>query len=109
MTTIVYCSTNVRKTVFAAGRNGEVEDLVPWLLNPNSKANGVPASLFVIAVSLGAVFFGAMTYIGNGPNFMVKSIADSSKVHTPTFFGYVFKFSLPFLLPILLFTGWLFL
>ncbi len=97
------------KTVFAAGRNGEVEDLVPWLLNPNSKANGVPASLFVIAVSLGAVFFGAMTYIGNGPNFMVKSIADSAKVHTPTFFGYVFKFSLPFLLPILLFTGWLFL
>lgn len=63
----------------------------------------------VIAVSLGAVFFGAMTYIGNGPNFMVKSIADSTGVHTPTFFGYIFKFSLPFLLPILLLSGWLFL
>ncbi len=63
----------------------------------------------VIAVSLGSVFFGAMTYIGNGPNFMVKSIADSTGVHTPTFFGYVFKFSLPFLLPILLLSGWLFL
>jgi Na+/H+ antiporter NhaD/arsenite permease-like protein len=63
----------------------------------------------IIAVSLGAVFFGAMTYIGNGPNFMVKSIADSTGVHTPTFFGYVLKFSLPILLPILLLGGWLFL
>ncbi len=56
----------------------------------------------VVAVSLGAVFFGAMTYIGNGPNFMVKSIADSTGCHTPTFFGYLVKFSLPILLPILL-------
>lgn len=63
----------------------------------------------VVAVSLGAVFFGAMTYIGNGPNFMVKSIADSANVHTPTFFGYIIKFSLPVLLPILLLGGWLFL
>jgi len=55
------------------------------------------------------VFFGALTYIGNGPNFMVKSIADSSKIRTPTFFGYVFKYSLPILLPILLLTGWIFL
>lgn len=63
----------------------------------------------IIAVSLGAVFFGAMTYIGNGPNFMVKSIADSTGVRTPSFFGYVFKYSLPVLLPILLLGGWLFL
>ena len=63
----------------------------------------------IVAVSLGAVFFGAMTYIGNGPNFMVKSIADSAGVATPTFFGYVFKYSLPILLPILLLGGWLFL
>jgi len=63
----------------------------------------------IIAVSLGAVFFGAMTYIGNGPNFMVKSIADAAGVRTPTFFGYVFKFSLPILLPILVLGGWLFL
>lgn len=63
----------------------------------------------IIAVSLGSVFFGAMTYIGNGPNFMVKSIADSAGVHTPTFFGYIFKYSLPILLPILALGGWLFL
>ncbi|OAM90247.1 sodium:proton antiporter [Termitidicoccus mucosus] len=65
--------------------------------------------LLVIAVSLGAVFFGAMTYIGNGPNFMVKSIAESSGVRMPTFFGYILKYSLPFLLPILALVGWLFL
>jgi Na+/H+ antiporter NhaD/arsenite permease-like protein len=63
----------------------------------------------IVAVSLGAVFFGAMTYIGNGPNFMVKSIADSAGVTTPSFFGYVFKYSLPILLPILVLGGWLFL
>ena len=63
----------------------------------------------VVAVSLGAVFFGAMTYIGNGPNFMVKSIADSTGCHTPTFFGYIVKFSLPILLPILLLGMWIFI
>jgi Na+/H+ antiporter NhaD/arsenite permease-like protein len=64
---------------------------------------------FIIAVSLGSVFFGAMTYIGNGPNFMVKSIAESSGVKVPTFFGYLLKYSLPILLPILALGGWLFL
>lgn len=63
----------------------------------------------VVAVSLGAVFFGAMTYIGNGPNFMVKSIAEGAGVKVPTFFGYIFKYSLPILLPILALAGWLFL
>jgi len=63
----------------------------------------------VIAISLGAVFFGAMTYIGNGPNFMVKSIAHEAGVHCPTFFGYIFKYSLPFLLPILALSAWVFL
>ena len=52
------------------------------------------------AISLGAVFFGACTYIGNGPNFMVKSIAEQSGVHCPSFFGYVVKYSLPILVPI---------
>ena len=65
--------------------------------------------LYVIGVSLGAVFFGAMTYIGNGPNFMVKSIAHDAGVHCPTFLGYIFKYSLPILLPILALSGWLFL
>ena len=49
--------------------------LVNWLINPESRTENTsgkfPASLYIIAVSLGSVFFGAMTYIGNGPNFMV--------------------------------------
>lgn len=61
---------------------------------------GIPSlNGFIIAISLGAVFFGACTYIGNGPNFMVKSIADSMGVVTPTFIGYVLKFVLPILVP----------
>jgi Na+/H+ antiporter NhaD/arsenite permease-like protein len=72
------------------------------------RANPADARL-IIAVSLGAVFFGAMTYIGNGPNFMVKSIAESSGVRVPTFVGYILRYSLPVLLPILLASGWLFL
>jgi Na+/H+ antiporter NhaD/arsenite permease-like protein len=54
----------------------------------------------VIAISISAVFFGAMTYIGNGPNFMVKSIADHQKVETPDFVEYIYKYSIPILLPI---------
>ncbi|GAB4384531.1 MAG: hypothetical protein Kow0022_07380 [Phycisphaerales bacterium] len=53
------------------------------------------------AVSLGAVFFGAFTYIGNGPNFMVKAIADASGVQMPSFFGYTFR-AILFLTPALL-------
>jgi Na+/H+ antiporter NhaD/arsenite permease-like protein len=55
----------------------------------------------IMAVSVGSVFFGACTYIGNGPNFMVKSIADQQKAHTPGFLGYVFRYTLPFLMPVL--------
>jgi Na+/H+ antiporter NhaD/arsenite permease-like protein len=55
----------------------------------------------LIAISLGAVFFGAMTYIGNGPNFMVKSIAEQARVKTPSFFAYLFKYALPILLPLM--------
>ena len=60
------------------------------------------------AISIGSVFFGANTYIGNGPNFMVKAIADQQKAHTPTFLGYIFKFTLPFMLPMLLMVWLLF-
>jgi Na+/H+ antiporter NhaD/arsenite permease-like protein len=60
------------------------------------------------AISLGAVFFGAMTYIGNGPNFMVKAIAEHAKVRTPTFLGYIVRFALPILLPFLALVGILF-
>ncbi len=59
-----------------------------------------PAGL--LAISVGAVFFGAATYIGNGPNFMVKAIADQQQIRVPAFLEFIFKFTLPFLLPALL-------
>jgi len=54
---------------------------------------------FIISISVASVFFGAMTYIGNGPNFMVKSIAENKKVDMPGFLQYIYKYSLPILLP----------
>jgi Na+/H+ antiporter NhaD/arsenite permease-like protein len=55
----------------------------------------------LVALSVGAVFFGAMTYIGNGPNFMVKAIAEQTGVKMPSFGKYIWRFSLPILLPVL--------
>lgn len=55
---------------------------------------------FLQGVSLGAVFLGAMTYIGNGPNFMVRAIAERSAVPMPSFFAYVFFYSVPILIPV---------
>jgi Na+/H+ antiporter NhaD/arsenite permease-like protein len=52
------------------------------------------------AVSLGAAFFGALTYIGNAPNLLIKSIAEQARVPTPSFIGYIWKFALPILIPI---------
>ncbi|WP_442485688.1 sodium:proton antiporter [Aeoliella sp. SH292] len=60
----------------------------------------------LVAISLGAVFMGALTYIGNGPNFMVRAIAETSGVRMPSFFGYV-GYSVVLLLPILALVGWL--
>jgi Na+/H+ antiporter NhaD/arsenite permease-like protein len=54
------------------------------------------------ALSVASVFFGGNTYIGNGPNLMVKSIADRSNAPSPTFLGYVFKWTVPVMLPLLI-------
>jgi len=63
---------------------------------------------YLIAISLGSTCFGALTYIGNGPNLMVKAIAEHSNVHTPSFFGYVIRYSLPILVPTFCLVAWLF-
>ena len=65
----------------------------------NGMMAGIP-EILLMAICIGSVFFGAMTYIGNGPNFMVKAIAEENGVKMPSFFGYMFKFSLIVLLPI---------
>ena len=70
-------------------------------------AGGYPDSeLMLKAISVAAVFFGAMTYIGNGPNFMVKSIAEQLGIKMPSFFGYIIRFSIPILIP-LFFLVWI--
>jgi Na+/H+ antiporter NhaD/arsenite permease-like protein len=56
--------------------------------------------IYLSAISVAAVFFGAMTYIGNGPNFMVKSISERSGIKMPSFFGFMVKYSIPILIPI---------
>ena len=60
---------------------------------------GIPEVL-MRAICLGAVLFGSMTYIGNGPNFMIKAIAEDNNIKMPDFFSYMFRFSLIVLLPI---------
>ena len=80
------------------------------LVNPEDVlrvANTDP--LHLIAISLGSVFFGAMTYIGNGPNFMVKSIISGSGAKAPGFFAYILRYAIPILLPVIGLAGWLFL
>jgi Na+/H+ antiporter NhaD/arsenite permease-like protein len=62
----------------------------------------------LVAISLGAVFMGANTYIGNAPNFMVKNIAEQRGVKMPSFFGYM-GYSLVILMPVFLAVTWLFL
>jgi len=119
--------TTVRQFYWASGLLSSVLDNAPTYLNFLAASFGLhhfsletpenvtrfladPAlNQYLVAVSLGSVFFGANTYIGNGPNFMVKSIAESSGVKCPSFFGYVFKYSLPILIPIFAVVSWLFL
>ena len=106
--------------VYATGALSSFLDNAPTALAFHSVAQGlypVAAPEFVAgipeellkAISMGAVFFGAMTYIGNGPNFMVKAIAEQNKIEMPSFFGYMFKFSLVVLLPIYIITQLIFL
>ena len=65
---------------------------VPLLMTENA--------IFLKAISAGAVFFGANTYIGNAPNFMVRSIAEEAGTPMPSFFGYMLKYSIVYLVPV---------
>jgi Na+/H+ antiporter NhaD/arsenite permease-like protein len=62
---------------------------------------GTVAVKMLEAISCGAVFMGANTYIGNAPNFMVKSISDENGIRMPSFFGYILQ-SLKYLVPLFL-------
>lgn len=118
---------------FATGALSSFLDNTPTAVAFHSLASGLPASvaaaqagivngvldgvpfvagvpeILLKAISIGAVFFGSLTYIGNGPNFMVKSIAENQGIKMPSFFGYMLKFSLVVLLPIYILLYFIFL
>jgi Na+/H+ antiporter NhaD/arsenite permease-like protein len=105
---------------WTTGSLSAVLDNTPTYLNFLSAAMGVegmnvsnPAEVAQFAaqhadmlrtISIAAVFFGAMTYIGNGPNFMCKAIAEHEKVPTPSFVEYAVKYAIPYLAPVLIIT-----
>ena len=104
---------------FATGALSGFLDNAPTALAFHSVAQGLPAAdvpyvagipeVLLKAISMGAVLFGSMTYIGNGPNFMVKAIAEAEGIKMPSFFAYMYKFSLIILLPLFAIVGFLFL
>jgi Na+/H+ antiporter NhaD/arsenite permease-like protein len=63
--------------------------------------------LYLKAISVASVYFGAMTYIGNAPNFMIKTFAEHKGIKVPGFFEYIYKYSLVILLPLFV-SIWLF-
>ncbi len=92
----------------ALGKLGLTEAVVPAALAAGT-ATANPAFIgYLQAISAGAVFMGANTYIGNAPNFMVKSIAEEAGVNMPSFFGYMFKYSIPILIPVFIIITFIF-
>ncbi len=110
--------TNAPQFYYATGALSAVLDNTPTALTFYSLAvglalktpqmiAGVPDEILK-AISVSAVFFGSLTYIGNGPNFMVKAVAEENGVKMPDFFAYIYKFSLLVLLPIFLIVQFIF-
>ncbi len=88
---------------------GSLSDVQHFAAGTPSPIPGDAGSMvYLMAISVAAVFFGAMTYIGNAPNFMVKNIAEQAGVDVPSFLAYIFKYSIPILLPIFLVVWWVF-
>jgi Na+/H+ antiporter NhaD/arsenite permease-like protein len=84
----------------ALGSLGVTEAMVPGMLGYLDEQLRNPEFInYLTAISAGAVFMGANTYIGNAPNFMVKSIAEEAGIPMPSFFGYMIKYSIPILIP----------
>ncbi|MEW6005769.1 MAG: sodium:proton antiporter [Stygiobacter sp.] len=124
---LLYLETNaaslgvnsIRQFYFYSGALSSFLDNTPTAVTFHSLALGlgitsgnIVANIpeeFLKAISVASVFFGAMTYIGNGPNFMVKAVAEENNIKMPDFFSYIFKFSIIILLPIYILVEFLFL
>ncbi|HEX2656610.1 MAG TPA: sodium:proton antiporter [Xanthobacteraceae bacterium] len=89
-------------------------DNAPTYLVFFNMAGGNPSELMgplastLTAISMGAVYLGAMTYIGNAPNFMIYAITTERGIPMPSFFGFIIWSTL-FLLPVFALTAWIFL
>ena len=89
-------------------------DNAPTYLVFFNLAGGDPVQLMgplgptLATISAGAVYFGALTYVGNAPNFMIKAIAEDRGVPMPSFFGYL-GWSTVIVVPLLVLISWLFL
>lgn len=116
-------SINQHNLFWLTGALSAILDNAPTYLNSMSAAIGavglnvnqhqdvlsfLDSHLFVqvVAISIAAVLFGAFTYLGNAPNLMVKAIAEQKGIKMPSFFEYIFKYSIPILLPIII-LNWL--
>jgi Na+/H+ antiporter NhaD/arsenite permease-like protein len=87
----------------------QVSDIQQFAEGIRSPVPGdVTSDIYLMAISLASVFFGSMTYIGNAPNFMVKNIAVQAKVDVPGFVEYIYKYSLPVLVPVFTLLWYLF-
>jgi Na+/H+ antiporter NhaD/arsenite permease-like protein len=85
----------------ALGSLGQPESAVPGMLGYLGEAARNDTFIaYLTAISAGSVFMGANSYIGNAPNFMIKSIAEEAGVPMPSFFGYMLRYSIPFLIPV---------
>ena len=92
----------------ALGKLGITEAMVPGALAVKAVTANPEFIQYLKAISVGAVFMGANTYIGNAPNFMVKSIAEEAGINMPSFFGYMIKYSIPILVPVFLLVTFIF-
>ncbi len=85
----------------ALGKLGLSEEMIRSAFAAGTVESQYPNFVSLLTgISLGAVFMGANTYIGNAPNFMVKSIAEESGINMPSFLGYMIKYSIPILIPL---------
>ena len=94
----------------ALGKLGLTEPMIREAFAAGTISTSFPEfEKLLVGISLGAVFMGANTYIGNAPNFMVKAIAEESGIAMPSFFGYLIKYSLPILVPVFFIIALIFL
>ncbi|HUN64845.1 MAG TPA: sodium:proton antiporter [Bacteroidota bacterium] len=105
----------------ASGIQSAVSDSTIWKPFVHGTAGGEGGSaggilklmtdqpIYLRAITLGSVIFGAFTYIGNGPNFVVKSLAEHAGCRPPAFFKYIFGYALPILLPLYVVIWWIWL